>query len=407
MHVFILIILTGPVSVLAEPTIADQNLVVEKFVTGIANGPTALTFIADDILVLQKNDGQIRLVKNGILEQNAVLDLSVANIAEQGMLGIVSVDSRVYLYFTESDRDGGPPIANRIYKYDWNGTALLNPVLLKTLTAKNTYHNGGAMTDFKGDVYAVIGDNGNYGVLQNRNTGGINDTSVIMRINPSGPYYAMGIRNSFGLTFDSVTENMWDTENGPDDYDEINLVLPNFNSGWDRIMGPANETQIQRLPQHNYVYSDPEFSWQKTVAPTGISFMNLGTLSNYSNSIFVGDCNNGNLYSFKLNTERTGFVFNSEELSDKVLNIGDPMDEILFGNGFGCITDVEEGPDGLLYVLSYSEGTIFRILPKAISEIRNETLQNNEEITGFNVAVFIMIASIGIGAIIVYWKKKK
>ena len=53
-------------------------------------------------------------------------------------------------------------------------------------------------------------------------------------------YFAYGIRNSFGLAFDSVTGKLWDTENGPANYDEINLVEPGFNSGWMRIMGPSS-----------------------------------------------------------------------------------------------------------------------------------------------------------------------
>jgi hypothetical protein len=53
----ILVTLVGIVPVFGEPAIRDQNMMVEKFVTGIANGPTAITFIDDSILVLQKNDG--------------------------------------------------------------------------------------------------------------------------------------------------------------------------------------------------------------------------------------------------------------------------------------------------------------------------------------------------------------
>ena len=47
----------------------------------------------------------------------------------------------------------------------------------------------------------------------------------------------MGIRNSFGMDFDPVTGNLWDTENGPTAGDEINLVYPGFNSGWALIQG--------------------------------------------------------------------------------------------------------------------------------------------------------------------------
>ena len=53
-------------------------------------------------------------------------------------------------------------------------------------------------------------------------------------------YYAYGIRNSFGITFDPITGNLWQTENGPDVYDEINVVKPGFNSGWTQVMGPLS-----------------------------------------------------------------------------------------------------------------------------------------------------------------------
>jgi glucose/arabinose dehydrogenase len=352
------------------PEITDDSATVEVYVEGIPNNPTTMTFVGDDILVLQRYDGLVRLVRDGDLQDKPVLDVSVAKDGERGMLGITSIGSTVYVYFTASDVDGGKAIENRIYKYEWDGNSLINPVLLKTLPGDNYYHNGGAMTNFDGQVYAVIGDNGNYGKLQNRAAEWKNDTSVILRVDPPGQYYAMGIRNSFGITFDPSTGNLWDTENGDDDYDEINLVPENFNSGWIEIMGPAkNQAQIDSLPKYgNFVYSDPEFSWQKPVAPTAISFVKSDKLKDYSDSVFVGDCNTGNLYRFKLNSDRTGFVFKSPELADNVHNIGESMDEIIFGTGFGCVTDIEVGPDGLLYIVSLSEEKIFRIIPKASAE---------------------------------------
>ncbi|HMK32577.1 MAG TPA: PQQ-dependent sugar dehydrogenase, partial [Nitrosopumilaceae archaeon] len=174
--------------------------------------------------------------------------------------------------------------------------------------------------------------------------------------------------NSFGLTVDPVTGKLWDTENGPDFGDEVNIVPPNFNSGWDVIMGPANKTTLAALPGYpGYTYHDPQFTWMKTVAPTGIAFVNSPQFEKYKNSVFVGDCNNGNLYRFQLNNNRDGFVFNSPELADKVVDRGESMDEIIFGTGFGCMTDLVAGPDGLLYIVSLSDGTIYRIIPKDLA----------------------------------------
>ncbi|PIN95728.1 MAG: hypothetical protein COU45_06620, partial [Nitrosopumilus sp. CG10_big_fil_rev_8_21_14_0_10_33_7] len=121
-------------------------------------------------MVLQRYDGIVRRVRDGVLQPWPVLDVSVAKDGEHGMLGITSDGSKVYVYFTAADIDGGKAIENRIYKYDWNDEKLVNPVLLKTLPSDNYFHNGGAMTSFAGQTYAIIGDNGNYGRLQNRDT---------------------------------------------------------------------------------------------------------------------------------------------------------------------------------------------------------------------------------------------
>ena len=51
------------------------------------------------------------------------------------------------------------------------------------------------------------------------------------------------------------------------------------------------------------------------------------------------------------------------------------MDEIIFGTGFGCISDVVAGPDGLLYIVSLSDGAIYRIVPKAII-VQDATIDN-------------------------------
>lgn len=384
------------------PTITDPSLKVDTFVSGIPNSPTTMAFVGDDILVLERYTGFVRLVHNGQLQPEPALDVSVARDGERGMLGITSVGNTVYVYFTAAEVDEGKAIENRIYKYEWNGLKLVNPILIKTLPSDNFYHNGGAMTNFDGQVYAVIGDNGNYGRLQNRDVDGWrNDTSVIHRIDPPGSYYAMGIRNSFGITFDPVTKNLWDTENGPDEYDEVNLVPENFNSGWIEIMGPTdNQTKIDSLPKYgNFVYKNPEFSWKRTVAPTGIAF---GTKQlGQEDKVFVVDCNNGNLYRFTLNSERTGFVFKTPELQDLVLNEGDPTDEIILGTGFGCATDIEQGPDGFLYIVSLSNGTIYRLSSAPIEPTSPPTQSISVEYAA------IMIAAIGLAIIVIVLKKRK
>ena len=104
------------------------------------------------------------------------------------------------------------------------------------------------------NVYTAIGDVGGHnGQAQNNKDGArLDATSGILRVTEAGQpvspvllgdedptkvYYAYGIRNSFGIDFDPLTGNLWDTENGANDNDEINLVTPGFNSGLDYSYG--------------------------------------------------------------------------------------------------------------------------------------------------------------------------
>jgi aldose sugar dehydrogenase len=300
--------------------------------------------------------------------------------------------SEVFLYFTESKP--GEPLRNRVYRYDWNEQKhlLFNPDLLLDLpAAPGPYHNGGKMvigTDHY--LYVVIGNlNTGDGLLQNNKHGKEpDDTSVILRIKPSDgsaapknpfinntnsamhKYYAYGIRNSFGMTFDPITGYMWDTENGEATYDEVNLVKPGFNSGWYQVMGPMSRSNVTERNLVNFRgshYSDPVFSWYNCIGVTGIEFLKSSKLGQkYMNNIFVGDINNGNLYYFELNKTRTGFKFNPithPGLADLVADNKDEVSEITFGTGFGGITDIKTGPDGYLYILSYGNGCLYRIGP--------------------------------------------
>jgi aldose sugar dehydrogenase len=378
-------------SVICAQTLNDPNLRVTEVVGGLSQ-PTAMAFIAaNDLLVLQKADGRVRRIINGVLQTGSVLDVNVDNASERGLLGIAvhpdfPATPFIYIYYTESSAgsdSSGSPLANRVYRYTWNGTALVNPELILDLPATpGPNHDGGAMTfGPDGKLYVVIGDLNRDGQLQNFSGGPSPDnTSVIFRINDDGSalndnpfasqaelgkYYAYGIRNSFGLAFDPATGDLWDTENGPDAYDEINLVRPGFNSGWERIMGPANRDaegtgDLVQFPASEY--SDPKFSWLSTVGPTGIVFLNsqqLGT--QYENDIFIGDINNGNLYHFKPNSTRNGFLFQNAALGDLVADDSNELQEVIFGIGLGGITDLKVGPDGLLYVLSFGQGKIYAI----------------------------------------------
>ncbi len=386
----------------------DPALEVTLVTSGLSQ-PTSMAFLGDkDILVLQKSNGMVRWVQDGVLQPGNVLDVAVHFSSERGLLGIAPDpdfphNGYVYLYYTESstgaDTNSGlsTPLGNRVYRYTWNGSTLVNPVLILHLpVTPGPNHDGGVIGFGPQDaLFVVIGDLNRNGRLENFPSGpDPDDTGVIFRVDragqplpdnpffsaatpedPMGRYFAYGVRNSFGLAFDPVTGDLWDTENGPGSYDEVNRVIPGFNSGWEQIMGP--DVRDPQGPADLWVapgstYLDPQFSWAVPVAPTGIAFAKSRILGcSLEGDLVVGDNNCGQLYKFELGSARDRLVFTSPELqTDRVAdNSGftctGEMTEIRFASGFGVITDLENGPDGRLYVVSLTLGAIYRIGPRA------------------------------------------
>lgn len=453
------------------PILLDDDFKVEKFVTGL-DLPVTMEFVGNDLLVVQKNDGKVRLITEGTLQNQPVLDVEVSNYGEIGLLGITSKDSDVYLFFIEAFHDGGLPLEGRIYSYTWDGQKLVEPKLVKTFPSWSeggSAHYSGVLTnDQAKNVYFVMGNQYKFGVLQNYlpsesfnckitaalcdssqsvpfshsinytiscinisfrhhttnpfsyqtdqpdltenpwetnpifilqniqsclkgfihnnfSDGHWKDTSVVLKIGPdNNEYYAIGIRNSFGITVDPLTGNVWMTDNGPDKNDEINLVLEKSNLGATKHLGFVNEEDVSVVPGYEeYIYKNPEFVWELPVGVTALEFANSDLFKKYKNWLFVADTHNGNIYKFKLNSDRTGFVFNTSHLQDNIVNVlskppdiaddtdssivnyseflVEPMDEILFGKNFGVISDITFGPDGSLYVISFMDGTIYKI----------------------------------------------
>jgi glucose/arabinose dehydrogenase len=373
------------------PTLSDPNIRVEKVIAGLES-PTSMAFLDnDDIIITQKDNGRVRLVSNGVLQPQPILQVPVLNNSERGLLGVAiantttgSSTKTVFLYYTEPV---GDQARNRIYRYEWNGVNNLSGgrLILDLPGEPGPNHNGGKMQiGPDGMLYAVKGDLNRDGMLQNVRDGPPpDDTSVILRVDYNGngvgnvlsamgvdlsKYYAYGIRNSFGFDFDPLTGVLWDVEDGPTDYDEINIVLPGFNSGWQKVMGPLG---IEGITAEDLVlfqgshYADPVFSWLRSEGVTDMEIFNSTSLGEeYAYNMFVGDINNGNLYFFTINGNRSGLDLGGiPGLEDFVANNSEELNAVILGRGFsGGITDIQTGPDGYLYILTFS-GDLYRVVP--------------------------------------------
>jgi uncharacterized repeat protein (TIGR01451 family) len=358
-----------------------------------------------------------------------------------------------------SDLAQVPLLGNRVDRFIWDGATLTFDQNLIRLHAYQQdadangvfnqplrgNHNGGKIVfGPDGKLYILIGDNGRRGWMQNITTGvlpnGMDDqfggpepdnahfTGVIIRLNddgstpPDNPFFdvgaqmggevganiqkifAYGVRNSFGMTFDPLTGNLWTEENGDDSFDEINLVSAGFNGGWVQIMGPSGRiadykgietspryfglqqvrwppTRIANTPDEAMAslfmlpgaqYTEPLFSWKYAVAPSPIGFVNgPGLGPQYQGDLIVGAARTflagGYLFDFKLTTDRSDLDLSADpRLADRVADNVDKFDlteseSLLIGRDFGITTDIQTAPNGNLWVVSLTNGAVYEI----------------------------------------------
>jgi glucose/arabinose dehydrogenase len=215
--------------------------------------------------------------------------------------------------------------------------------------------------------------------------------------------FSYGHRNSFGMAVDPLSGHVWLQENGDDSFSELNRVEPGMNGGWVQIMGPvarigqfkeiettfgAQNLQQLRWPPTNIAdtpeealsrlfvlpgarYSDPEFSWKWEVAPAGVGFLNSRALGpQFRGDLFVGAgtplLEGGYLFRFDLTGNRRAIAVDDARLEDRVAdNVAKhditESESLLFGRNFGVATDVRTGPNGNLFVVSLTGGTVYEI----------------------------------------------
>ena len=142
-----------------------------------------------------------------------------------------------------------------------------------------------------------------------------------------------------------------------------------------KLTPTVNVTEDNLLNFPGSKYSDPEFSWKNSIGVTALGFLNSSKLGEkYKDNLFVGDYTHGNLYFFKINKNRNGIEFNKNQtgLFDRVADNPNEISKVVLGTAFDVITDIQTGPDGNLYILSYSEysndhpgniSRIYRIVP--------------------------------------------
>ena len=218
--------------------------------------------------------------------------------------------------------------------------------------------------------------------------------------------FSYGHRNSFGIAVDPASGAVWLQENGDDSFSELNRLEPGMNAGWIQIAGPVDRiaqykeiettfggqalqqlrwppTNIANTPQEALArlfmlpgakYIDPAFSWKWEVAPGGMGFVNGTALGiQFQGDLFMGaatpNLEGGYLFHFNLTGNRKRIAVDDPRLQDRVAdNLAKheitESESLLIGRDFGVVTDIRTGPNGNLFVVSLSQGTIYEIFQR-------------------------------------------
>jgi aldose sugar dehydrogenase len=375
----------------------DRRIKIEPVYEGLSI-PAAIGFLGpNDMLVFERQNSTIMRIVNGQMLDEPVLDLGNSTKIRGCMCGIAisrndNSTSYAFVYYSQAEvtqENGTRKLVNSLYRYDIdNNGKFTNPRLLFEMPSslEDVHHGGKLVIGPDKNVYLTTGDiDGQRETkAQNIKNGSLPDgSSGILRFTQDGEpvgggllghspaldnYYAYGIRNSFGIDFDPVTGNIWITDNGPAYGDELNLVRPGFNGGWKKVMGFSSFDKAFNLTDLEFFndkgkYYDPVFEWFTSIGVTDLVFVSSDKLGKeYEGNLFVGDINSGYLYRFLVNQSRTGLLLNGS-LSDGVANNNEERLEAVFARIEGGITDLEIGPDGLVYIVS-GNGKIMRLEPR-------------------------------------------
>lgn len=280
--------------------------------------PTAFTFTPSrNVLYVERYTGQIHLY-NPVKQRDTLWGSATANSSviatagEQGVLGLALHPNWprkkwVYIYYTRRS-----PFENRVIRLQKHSDDSISRRRLISIPAGSN-HNGGTIA-FGPDknLYIVTGETGNPRLAQDTTSFAgkvlrLSSTGSVPTNNPfNNAVYSYGHRNSFGFAFDpfdsdTTTIELWQTENGPECNDEINLITRGQNYGW------GDNADCPNINNSGNNIVSPIYQWTSSLALTGIAFcVDCSLGEDVNKDVLIGDWNNGNIYHAEINASRNG-----------------------------------------------------------------------------------------------------
>ena len=363
---------------LGEPFVINTFDVDEVKVTPIKGleNPFALAFRTNgDILVTERYTGKIRIIRDGSLVEKVIEGVPEVYTGEfrAGLMAIAfhPDDDRV-VYLTHHKRvmvEGEEERAvvlvrarlqedrltdvTEIFQAKGLDRGIAAAKLMFTPENKLLMSLGGAY------MYAGIGDYAQDPSIHLGKVLRLNDDGTPAEGNPyleSGEFlpevYTVGHRNIIGWDYHPETGELWATENGPQGGDEANIIQMGKNYGWPNVSYSRQyRGDWVSNTQWSDQYEQPQVIWWPSIAPSGITFYSGNAFPDWQNNLFVGSMMEGRVPGTG-HIERIVFNSRGEEIRREGI-----LRELK-----SRITDVQEGPNGKLYVLTDEEDGALLIL---------------------------------------------
>lgn len=333
----------------------DRGTVVAEEVASNLEFPAAFTVAqTGDLVYGERYTGEIHVIDAETGTDRLLVKLSGVRAEdwnEMGLTGIAldpasSRDPVVYAYATRDEGDGP---RGQVLRVEMRGGRATVEVIFDTGEPAAFRHNGGKLAfGPDGMIYLMIGDTERSDQSQDIESplGKVLRMTRFGRVPNDAPFpgtrtFAFGFRNSFGMAFDPVTGDLWETENGPECNDEINLVVAGANYGWGphaECDGSDRGTNVDGPDP-----TAPAFVFRQTIGPTGIAMCDgCGLRAAEEGQFLFGSVNRGEISRLTLSPDRSRVV----------------SSEVVFAHERGVLS-LERGPDGSIY---FSDGShIFRL----------------------------------------------
>ncbi|MCC7035073.1 MAG: PQQ-dependent sugar dehydrogenase [Acidobacteria bacterium] len=159
------------------------------------------------------------------------------------------------------------------------------------------------------------------------------DNPFVGRAGALPEIFTYGHRNAQGMALHPVTGDIWQNEHGPQGGDELNVIRPGLNYGWPVVGFGVNYTTGKAIHEGTLKegMEPPRHVWVPSIGVSGMLFYTGDRFPDWKGDMIVGGLSGQRLVRLRLDGQR---VVHEETLLQ----------------GMGRLRDVQQGPDGLVYI---------------------------------------------------------